>query len=95
VAELRRRGGRASFTGILTYKNAPAVRAAAEAQGLAECMIETDAPYLAPAPHRGKPNEPALLKHTAEFAAGLFKVEPGQLAEITTANARKFYGIRF
>jgi TatD DNase family protein len=95
VEELRRRGGLASFTGILTYKNAAAVRAAAQAQGLAACMIETDAPYLAPAPHRGKPNEPALLKHTAEFAAELYGVDLGRLAEVTTANARKFYGIGF
>lgn len=95
AAELRRRGGRASFTGILTYKNAPGVRAAAEAQGLAECMIETDAPYLAPMPHRGKPNEPALMRHTAEFAAGLFGVGLARLAEVTSANARRFYGLGF
>ena len=67
---LRQRGGRGSFTGIITYKNAEAVRAAAQAQGLARLMIETDAPYLAPAPHRGKPNEPAFVRHTAEFCAG-------------------------
>jgi TatD DNase family protein len=93
MAELSRRGGRASFTGILTYKNAAAIRAAAETQGLARCMIETDAPYLAPAPHRGKPNEPALLRHTAAFAAELFGVSYETLAATTTANARAFFGL--
>jgi len=93
MAELARRGGRASFTGILTYKKADGVRAAAEAQGLARCLIETDAPYLAPAPHRGKPNEPAFLRHTAEYAAAMFKVPYDELAAVTTANARQFFGI--
>jgi len=94
LAELTRRGGFASFTGILTYKNAAGVRAAAKAQGLSRLMIETDAPYLAPAPHRGKPNEPAFLRHTAEFAAAnVFGVGYEDLAVATTANARKFFGI--
>ncbi len=92
ILELVKRGGRGSFTGILTYKNADGVRAAAKAQGLSTLMIETDAPYLAPAPHRGKPNEPAYLRHTAEFAAGLFGVSLEKLADVTTANARAFYG---
>jgi TatD DNase family protein len=92
ILELARRGGRGSFTGILTYKNADGVRAAAKAQGLARLMIETDAPFLAPAPHRGKPNEPAYLRHTAEYAAGLFGVGLDELADATTATARAFYG---
>ncbi|MEO6875530.1 MAG: TatD family hydrolase, partial [Opitutaceae bacterium] len=65
VSVLKERGGFASFTGILTYKNAPNVRAAAKAQGLDRLMVETDAPYLAPMPNRGKPNEPAFVRHTA------------------------------
>jgi TatD DNase family protein len=93
MAELARRGGRASFTGILTYKKADGVRAAAVAQGLARCMIETDAPYLAPTPHRGQPNEPAFLRYTAEYAAGLFGVGYDVLAATTTANARAFFGL--
>jgi TatD DNase family protein len=92
ILELGRRGGRGSFTGILTYKNADAVRSAARAQGLARLMIETDAPFLAPAPHRGKPNEPAYLRHTAQYAAGLLGVGLDELASATTANARAFYG---
>jgi TatD DNase family protein len=92
IRELMRRGGRGSFTGILTYKNADSVRAAARAQGLSRLMIETDAPFLAPTPHRGKPNEPAYLRHTAEHAAGLFGVTLDELAAATTATARAFYG---
>jgi TatD DNase family protein len=93
IAELARRGGRGSFTGILTYKNAENVRAAARSQGLGACMLETDAPFLAPAPHRGKPNEPAWVRHIAEFAAELFGVPYDELAAITTANARSFFNL--
>ncbi len=91
MAELMKRGGYGSFTGVITYKSAEAVRAAALAQGLDRLMIETDAPYLTPMPHRGKPNEPAYLRHTAEFCAELFGVSYERLAEITTANAKKFF----
>jgi len=94
MAELMRRGGLGSFTGILTYKNADAIRAAAQAQGLARFMLETDAPYLTPLPHRGKPNEPAFVRHTAEFAAGrVFGVAYDDLAATSTANARRFFDI--
>ncbi|MBL9219490.1 MAG: TatD family hydrolase [Opitutaceae bacterium] len=93
MAELTRRGGYGSFTGIITYKTAEAVRAAAKAQGLDRLMIETDAPYLTPMPHRGKPNEPAYLRHTAEFCAGLFGVSQERLAEATTANAKRFFQV--
>jgi TatD DNase family protein len=93
MAELMRRGGFGSFTGIITYRNADAVRAAAQAQGLPRLMVETDAPYLAPMPQRGKPNEPAFVRHTAEFCAGLFGVPFPDLAAITTANARRFFAL--
>jgi len=93
IAELMRRAGYGSFTGVITYKNADNVRAAALAQGLDRLMIETDAPYLTPMPNRGKPNEPAYLRHTAEFCAGVFGVNHAQLATVTTANARRFFGI--
>lgn len=94
MAELTRRGAFGSFTGILTYKSAGNVRAAAQAQGLDRCLIETDAPYLAPLPHRGKTNEPAFLRHTAEFAAKtVFGVSEEILGAITTANARRFFGL--
>ncbi|MBW7896904.1 MAG: TatD family hydrolase [Opitutaceae bacterium] len=93
IAGLNRRGGLGSFTGVITYNSAQAVREAALAQGLDRLMIETDAPYLTPVPHRGKPNEPAFVRHTAEFCAELFGVSLEKLAEITTANARAFFRI--
>ncbi|MBC7367046.1 MAG: TatD family hydrolase [Undibacterium sp.] len=93
ITELMRRGGYGSFTGVLTYKSAENVRAAALAQGLGRLMLETDAPYLTPMPHRGKPNEPAFLRHTAEFAAGVFGVSVAEIAEASTRNARAFFGI--
>lgn len=94
IGELTRRGGVGSFTGILTYKTAEAVRAAAKVQGLERFMLETDAPYLTPMPHRGKPNEPAYVRHTAEFAAAeVFGVSAEELAAASTANARRFFGL--
>lgn len=93
MAELIARGGYGSFTGVITYKNAESVRAAAQAQGLDRLMIETDAPYLTPMPHRGKPNEPAYLRHTAEFCAGVFGVSYDELALATTRNAEAFFGL--
>ena len=94
MTELIRRGGWGSFTGIITYKTAGSVRAAARLQGLSRLMIETDAPYLTPMPHRGKPNEPAFLRHTAAYCAReVFGVIEEELAATTTANARRFFGI--
>ena len=88
------RGGRASFTGILTYKNAEPVREAARLQGLDRLMLETDAPFLAPEPVRGRPNEPAYVRHIADYAAELFGVTVEELAERTTENARAFFHLR-
>lgn len=94
MAELTRRGGIGSFTGVVTYKNAANVRDAAKAQGLSRLMVETDAPYLTPMPHRGKPNEPAFVRLTAEYCAReVFGVPDEELAATTTANARRFFGI--
>lgn len=93
MAELVRRGGYGSFTGVVTYKSAENVRGAAKAQGLARLMLETDAPYLTPEPHRGKPNEPAFVRHTAERCATLLGVSTDELAATTTATARRFFGL--
>ena len=68
------------------------MRAAAKVQGLSLLMIETDAPFPAPVPHRGKTNEPVFLRHTAEYPAKMLSVSPEELATVTTANARSFYG---
>lgn len=93
VRILNERGGRASFTGTITYKNADAVREAAIAQGLERLMLETDCPYLAPGKLRGKRNEPAFLQETARFVAGLFGVPVEEIEARTTANTRAFFGI--
>ncbi len=94
MAELVRRGGFGSFTGIVTYKSAGPMRAAAKLQGLDRLMVETDAPYLSPVPHRGKPNEPAYVWHTAEYLAReVFGVTAETLAAVTTANAKRFFSI--
>lgn len=94
MRELARRGGRGSFTGVLTYKSAGIVREAALEQGISRFMVETDAPYLTPEPHRGKPNEPAFVRHTAEYAAAMvFGVPCAELARASTQNARAFFGI--
>lgn len=87
------RGGRASFTGVLTYRNAEPVRKAALLQGLDRLMLETDAPYLAPEPVRGQANEPAHVAHIARFAADLFGIPEAELAEVTTRNAVAFFGL--
>ncbi|MDF3057553.1 MAG: hydrolase TatD [Rariglobus sp.] len=93
MGELLKRGAFGSFTGVLTYKNAENVREAAKVQGLARLMLETDAPYLTPVPHRGKPNEPAFMRHTADYAAAMLGVSVEELAEATTRTARAFFGI--
>ncbi len=93
MAELARRGGCGSFTGVVTYKNADPVRAALREQGMERLMLETDAPYLTPVPHRGKANEPAFMRHTAEAAALQLGISLDELAKKTTANARSFFGL--
>jgi TatD DNase family protein len=92
VRTLNQRGGRASFTGVLTYPNAANIREACVAQGIEHCMVETDAPYLAPQAVRGQRCEPAFVRHTAEFAADLLGLRIEDFATQTTRNAREFYG---
>ena len=81
-----------SFAGMLTYKNAQALRAVAATVPLDRLLVETDSPYLAPVPMRGKRNEPAFVVHTASCLAGLVGVDVAVLAEQTTANARSLFG---
>jgi TatD DNase family protein len=75
-----------SFSGIITFKNAENLRNVAKKVPLKKILIETDAPYLAPAPHRGKPNEPAFLHYTANFMANLLNISSENFATITTEN---------
>jgi TatD DNase family protein len=80
-----------SFSGILTFPKADNVRAAAECVPEDRLLVETDTPFLAPVPHRGKPNEPALLPYVVEKLAGVKGVTPDHLAAVTTANARRLF----
>jgi len=80
-----------SFSGMITFKAADNVRSAAAALPLDAMMIETDAPFLAPAPFRGKPNEPAWMTRTAERLAGLKGVTVEEVAAVTTANFRRLF----
>lgn len=90
---LNDRGGRGSFTGIITFHNADDVRAAATSQGLDKLMVETDAPYLSPVPHRGKPCFPAYTALTARYCAELLGVSDLELAERSRANTESFFGL--
>ncbi|MDE0575842.1 MAG: TatD family hydrolase [Opitutales bacterium] len=91
MRQLMERGGRGSFTGIVTFGNAENVREAALLQGLEKLMLETDSPYLAPVPFRGKSNEPSFLPYIGEYLAKAFEVEEAALAAITTRNTLDFY----
>ena len=83
-----------SFSGIVTFKSAKAVQEVAEKTPLDRILVETDAPYLAPVPHRGKTNEPAFVRHTAEFVAELRGVSLEEVAAATTDNFyRLFSGV--
>jgi TatD DNase family protein len=75
-----------SFSGIVTFKSARELQAVAEAVPLEQMLIETDSPYLAPVPYRGKTNEPAWVKHVAEFIAQLKGVAVEEVAQQTTDN---------
>lgn len=75
-----------SMSGIVTFRNAQSLREVAAAVPLDRLLIETDSPYLAPVPHRGKTNEPGLVRHVGEFIAQLRGLDADSLADATTAN---------
>jgi TatD DNase family protein len=80
-----------SFTGNLTYPKAQALRDVAARIPLEGLLVETDAPWLAPALHRGERNEPALVVETAEVLAGLLNITPDEIAAATTANFLRLF----
>ena len=83
-----------SFSGIVTFKGAPEVQAAARACPLDRMLIETDSPYLAPIPHRGKPNRPAWVPHVGQFIADLRGVPTlPTIADATSTNAAVLFGL--
>ncbi|MGN6099775.1 MAG: TatD family hydrolase [Devosia sp.] len=94
-AELARRGlalgGYISFSGILTFKNAEEIREVAAFVPADRMLVETDAPYLAPVPHRGKSNEPAFVRFTAERLAEVRGVGFDEIAAQTTQNFAELF----
>jgi TatD DNase family protein len=81
-----------SFSGVLTFANAHALRETARPLPLDRLLIETDCPYLTPVPHRGKRNEPAYIRHTARALAGLHPSQtPEAIMQITADNAARLF----
>jgi TatD DNase family protein len=91
AARALERGGVLSFSGIVTFKNADDVRAAAALCPLDRLVVETDSPYLAPVPHRGRANRPAWLPAVGEAVAAAKGLDPADLAAATTDNARRLF----
>jgi TatD DNase family protein len=86
-------GSMVSFSGIVTFKSAADVQAAATLCPLDRMLIETDSPYLAPVPHRGRPNRPAWVPHVGQYLADLRDVDVADIAAATTANARQVFAL--
>ena len=80
-----------SLSGIVTFRNAEALREVARRVPLDRLLIETDSPYLAPVPHRGKPNEPGFVRHVGEFLATLRGLDAERFAAITTGNFERCF----
>ncbi|PKP97025.1 MAG: LuxR family transcriptional regulator, partial [Alphaproteobacteria bacterium HGW-Alphaproteobacteria-15] len=80
-----------SISGIVTFKNARDLQDTATRLPLDRLLIETDAPFLAPVPHRGKTGEPAFVADTCRFLAGLRGEDPEMLAEATRANFHRLF----
>lgn len=83
-----------SFAGNVTYPKATVIQQTAKELPLDRMFIETDSPYLAPIPHRGKRNEPAYVTETAKFIANLRGITAEELGRATTANFYRFFGIK-
>ena len=84
-------GAYLSFSGIVTFKNAKDQQEVARLAPADRILIETDSPYLAPIPLRGKRNEPSYVPHVAKFLAGLRGMTLEELAQLTTENACRFF----
>lgn len=82
-----------SFSGIVTFKNAVELQAIAKRVPIERILIETDSPWLAPMPYRGKINQPAYVKHVAEFIANLREVSFEEIAKHTTQNFYRLFGL--
>jgi TatD DNase family protein len=80
-----------SFSGIVTFRNAAALREVAAKVPLERMLVETDSPYLAPVPHRGKTNEPSFVRHVAAAIAELRGQSLQQIGAATTANFNRLF----
>ena len=83
-----------SFSGIVTFKSAKQIKEVAQRVPLERILIETDAPYLAPAPHRGKLNQPAYVKHVAEEIAALRGISTEEAGRCTTENFMRLFKLK-
>lgn len=86
-------GGYISYSGICTFKNAQEIRDSLKVVPQDRILVETDSPYLAPVPHRGKRNQPAYVAHVLEKVAAELEMLSEKAAELTTANAKKVFKI--
>lgn len=91
--EVIKLGVKLSFTGTVTYKNAHNLHEVVSEIPLDTFFFETDSPYLAPVPHRGKRNEPKYVREVCEFVANLRNMDEHELERITDINAKKFFKI--
>ena len=82
-----------SFSGIVTFKNASALREVAKKVPSDRILIETDAPYLAPVPHRGKQNQPAYVADVAKHLASIRGQSVEDIAQITTENYKQLFNL--
>lgn len=80
-----------SFSGIITFKNAGELRKIAKNIPYDRVLVETDSPYLSPEPHRGKKNEPAMVKYVVDYLAKLWNKSPDEVADMTTNNFFKLF----
>ena len=87
------RGLSVSFSGIVTFPKAEETRAAVKEVPLDRLLVETDSPFLAPVPHRGKTNEPAMVSFVGEAVAVEYGREVEEIAQTTSANARRLFGL--
>ena len=83
-----------SFSGILTFKNASSIKEVAQNIPLDKMLIETDSPYLAPTPHRGKTNQPAFVKHVAEEVARLRGITVDEVGGATSRNFNRLFNLK-
>lgn len=88
-------GGFLSFSGIVSFGGAPEIRAAAAACPLDHLLVETDSPYLAPVPHRGKENEPAYVGAVGKALAAAVQRPVEEVARLTAGSARTFFGLPY